>query len=235
MAFIVTFGRPPKFVIEQIVRLKLREGAGPLTSAIAANPGHCDSRIVIEHRQGHAAEESKCRIVTVTKRFGRLRRIGFDEDCVRVRQHHNEVMQLAFKTTDHARRLAKINLRMPRGVAQWHENLFRPPLLLPNIIRDNGDPAREAMFITQPLMDTLRRVTLLLDPTHIVREDPVDDRDERIKPGANRWPFTPVTRRNRVLQNLRNGLAINSEQTRRRAVTHPVNMARTPYPAIKFH
>ena len=89
------------------------------------------------------------------------------------------------------------------------------------MIRDNGDPAREAMFIAQALMDTLRRVTLLPDPAYIVREDrgddgdDGDDGDERIRPGANWRTFTPVTRRNRVLQDPRNGLAINTRHTRR--------------------
>ena len=86
------------------------------------------------------------------------------------------------------------------------------------MIRDNGDPAREAMFIAQALMDTLRRVTLLPDPAYIVREDRGDDGDygdERIRPGANWRTFTPVTRRNRVLQDLRNGLAINTRHMRR--------------------
>ena len=71
------------------------------------------------------------------------------------------------------------------------------------------------MAIPQALMDTLRRVTLLPDPACIVREDLVDDGDERIRPGANWRTFTPVTRRNRVLQDPRNGLAINTRHMRR--------------------
>lgn len=90
-------------------------------------------------------------------------------------------MQLAFDTADHPKRLAKIHLRMPRRVAQGNKDLFRAPLLLTYIVGDDGDPAREPMFVAKAGMDALGRVALLLDLALIVLENLIDDWNERIK------------------------------------------------------
>ena len=73
---------------------------------------------------------------------------------------------------------------------------------LPDIIRDDGDTAGEAMLIAQALMNPLRGVALLLDPRLILLEDLVDDRDKRIELRPCRLTLPPVTRRNRMLQDL---------------------------------
>jgi len=40
---------------------------------------------------------------------------------------------------------------------------------------------------------------------------------------------------NRVLRHLRNCLPVDPEQARRRALAHPLHMARTAHPAVQIH
>ena len=92
--FIVALGGTAKLVVEQIMGLQLGEGPRPLAGSIATNLGNSDLCVVIEHRQGHTAEESKGRVVPITKGFGRLSGISLDEHRIRVRERHDKVMQL---------------------------------------------------------------------------------------------------------------------------------------------
>jgi hypothetical protein len=144
-------------------------------------------------------------------------------------------VQLAHHPADLTERLAEVHLRMARRVCQRHEHLPRPPLLLTDIVGDNGDAAGEAVLITQPLENPLRRVPLLPDPSLILFENLVDDRDERIQLRPRRWALSPIPRRHRMLQNLGNRLAIDPKMTRHRPLTHPVNMARSAHPPVKLH
>ncbi len=50
----------------------------------------------------------------IAKRLHRFGRIGFDEEGIRVRQRHREIMQLAFDAADQAVRIAEIY----QGMAQ---------------------------------------------------------------------------------------------------------------------
>jgi hypothetical protein len=90
-------------------------------------------------------------------------------------------VQLAPHSADHADGLAEIDLRVPRRVRERHEHLPRPPLLLPDVVGDDGDAAGEPVLVSQPLVDPLRRVTLLLQLAFVVFQDLVDDADERIE------------------------------------------------------
>ena len=56
--------------------------------------------------------------MAITKGLGCLRRIGLDEERVRVRQRHCKVVQLAHDPANLAKRLTKINLGVARRVAQ---------------------------------------------------------------------------------------------------------------------
>ena len=84
---------------------------------------------------------------------------------------------------------------MTRRMRQRHEHLPRPARPLPDIVRDDGDPADEAMFITQTLEDPLRGVTLLLDPGLILCEDLVSDPDKRIQLRTRRRTLPSIPRR----------------------------------------
>jgi hypothetical protein len=73
---------------------------------------------------------------------------------------------------------------------------------------------------------------LLLQLAFVVLQDLVDDRNERIELRTHRRLRPPVTRWHRVLQYLRNRLAIDPEKPRRRALAHPIDMARPPHPRV---
>jgi hypothetical protein len=144
------------------MRLQFREGDGPLAGPVAEDLRHGKRGVVEQNRQRHAAEEGEGRDVAVAERFHRLGRVGLDEERIRMRQHHREVVQLAPDTADLAKRLAEIHLGVPGRMRQGHEDFLGPALLLPNMVGDDREAAGEAMLVAQPLEDPLRRVPLLL-------------------------------------------------------------------------
>lgn len=171
----------------------------------------------------------------VTECLCRFCWVGFCKDRIGVRKHDHKVLQLAFGPADHAKGLAKIHLCVPPSMAQRHEDLFRAPLLLTNIVGDDCDPIREPMLVSQPVMDGLGRVALLLALALIVLENLIDDRNERVQLWANWGLAAPIPRRHCVFQSLQNRLVINLKQPRSLSLTHALNVARTAYPIIKFH
>ena len=173
--------------------------------------------------------------MAVAERLGRLGRVRLDEERIRVRQRHGEVMQLAPDPADLAERLAEVHLGVPGRMRQGHEHLLGPALLLPNVVGDDGDAAGEAVLVAQPLEDPLRRVPLLLRKGPVRLQDLVDDRDERVELRAHRGLRSPVPRRHRVLQDLRHRLAVDPEQPGRRSLAQPIDMARSPHTRIEFH
>ena len=79
------------------------------------------------------------------------------------------------------------------------------------------------------------RLPPLLQKGPIRLEDLVDDRDERVELRAHRRLRSPVSRWHRVLQYLPDRLAIDPEQSLRRAFVHPFYMARPAHPTKKIH
>ena len=171
----------------------------------------------------------------VAERLGRLGRIRLDEEGVRLRQRHCEVVQLAPYAADHADSLAEVDLRVPRRVRQRHENFARPALPLPHIVGDDRQLAREAVLVAQPLEDPRRRVPLLRQLAFVVLQDPVDDRNKGIELRPDRRFGPTIPRWHRVCQDLRHRLAVDAEHPRRFALAHPVDMARPTHPPIKVH
>jgi hypothetical protein len=54
---VVPFARPAEPVLEQVMRLQLREDEGAPASSVAEDLRHRDRRVVVEDRRRHAAEE----------------------------------------------------------------------------------------------------------------------------------------------------------------------------------
>ena len=138
----------------------------------------------------------------VAERLGRLGRVGLDEERIRVRERHREVVQLALDPANLAEGLAEIDLGVARRMRQGHEHLPGPALLLPDVVGDDGDAAAEAVLVAQALEDPLRRVPLLLRKSPVRLEDLVDDRNERVKLRPCRRLRPAVSRGHRVLQDL---------------------------------
>ena len=99
--------------------------------------------------------------MAIEKGFRRLRRIGLDEERVRVRQAHEEDMQLATHAADHADRFAEVDLSMTRRMGERHELLSRALASFPNIVRHDRDAAGKAVLVAQTLEDPLRGMALL--------------------------------------------------------------------------
>ncbi len=55
-----------------------------------------------------------------------------------------------------------------------------PAAMLPDVVLDDGVPAVKAILVPEPLVDALRRVTLLLRNAVIIIQDTVDDAGEGI-------------------------------------------------------
>jgi len=144
-------------------------------------------------------------------------------------------VKLAPYPADHAERLAKVDLSMTRRMRQRHEHLPHPSLLLADVVGDDRQFAREAMFVAQPLEDPLRRMPLLLQLAPVVLQDLVDDRDERVELRSHRWLRSSVSRRHGMLQNLPDRLAVDVEHSRRFALAHPLDVARPAHPTVQTH
>ena len=150
-------------------------------------------------------------------------------------QDHREVVQFAFDAADHADRLSEVDLRVPRRMSERYEHLPRPALLLPDIVGDDDDAACEPVLVAQTLENRLRRVPLLLQLGFVLLQYLVNDRNEGIKLRSDRRLRPTIPRRHRVLQYLRDRLAVDVEQSHRLALAHSLNMARKAYPVVKLH
>src|SRR5271163_1625798 len=113
---------------------------------------------------GPAANTDRCKRpnVAVAECFCRLCRIADHEAGVRVRQVKSEEVDLALYATDDADGFAKICLSMPWRMHQRYEHLLRPLPPTRHVILHDRDAAGEAVFVSKPLEDPLRRVLLLL-------------------------------------------------------------------------
>src|SRR3954462_8017338 len=96
--------------------------------------------------------------------FRRLRRIAHHKAGARVRQVKSEEVDLARRATDDADRFPEVGLRMSRRMHQRYEHLLRSLPPAGHVILHDRDPTREAVLISQPLENPLRRMLLLLRP-----------------------------------------------------------------------
>src|SRR5215212_4138458 len=76
LTLVVAFARSAEAVEEQVMRLQLGKGAGPLPLAATQDPGHRQLGVVVEDRTRHPAQEGKGRVVAVEEGLGALGRVG---------------------------------------------------------------------------------------------------------------------------------------------------------------
>ena len=79
-----------------------------------------------------------------------------------MREVQGEVVGFAFHSADDHPRFAKVTLGMSRGMGQWYEHLSGMTTAFSNVVFDYRVLAGEAVFVSEPFVDTLGRVTLLL-------------------------------------------------------------------------
>ena len=95
--------------------------------------------------------------------------------------------------------------------------------------------ALEAMLVPEPLEDPFGRVPLFARRRTILLKNAVDDAGEGIELGAPDRVATPIARRHRKPQHLGDRLAVKTENPRRLANGHPINVARPSNAAIHIH
>ena len=115
-------------------------------------------------------------------------------------------------------------------------NKHLPPALsdTADVVLHNGDLARKAVLITQPLEYPLRCVTLLLRTILILFQDTVDNTDERIELRADRRPRPDITRWHRIAQHLPDRARVDPKTTSRFALAQTLNHYRVANPPIQF-
>ena len=131
VALVVPLAGATEAILEQVVRLQLGEGDGSLAGPVAEDLRHREGGVVEQDRLRHAAEEGEGRDMAVAERLGRLGRIRLDEERIRVRERHREVVQLALDPADLPDRLAKVHLgvarRMRRRSDCWRSRCSTRP------------------------------------------------------------------------------------------------------------
>jgi hypothetical protein len=95
--------------------------------------------------------------VPVAEGFAPLLRIGHHEAGIRVWQVEREEVDFAFHATDDADRLAEIDLGVVGRVHQRHEHFLRPLPTASHVVLHDGDAAREAVLVPEPLEDRPNR------------------------------------------------------------------------------
>ena len=187
---------------------------------------------VIKDRARHPTEEGEPRDMAVAEGFRGLAGISPHKASVRVGKAHRQEVDFAFHSADDGQGLTKINLSMAGGMRQRDEHLS---LSLPgtaDVVLHNRDPAREAMFITQPLEDPLRCVPLLLRTLSILFHDAVDNTDEGIELWADRRPRPDITRWHRIAQHLPDRAWIDPKAPSRLSLAQPIYHYRVAHPRI---
>ena len=149
--------------------------------------------------------------MSIQKGFGRFRRVGFDEDGVRVRQVQAEVVNPRLDATEIDVGFAEIDLGTAWGMRQRDKDLLLPQAFLGHEFPYHGVAALIAMFVTQALEYPNRRMALLLENLPVVQQDLIDDADEGPELRRYRRVFALVARRYGVPEHLADGLAADAK------------------------
>ena len=124
---------------------------------------------------------------------------------------HRQEVDLAQRPTDLGQGFAKVGLGMAWRMRKRHEHLLGPLAPARYVILHDRHAAGEAVLVTQPLEDPLRRMALLLGPLLVGCHDRIDDAGERIELGPKRRLRAHIPRRHREPQHLGDRPRINPE------------------------
>ena len=174
LALVVTLAGTTEAVLEQVVGHQFREDAGTLTPAVSQDPGHGQSRVVVQDAPGHPAQERKRRDMTVAERLGRLCGVGLDEARVAVGKVQHEVVDGLLHSSDDCLGLAEVALGISGRMGQRNVHLPCPAPALAHVVLDYRVPAVKAVLSSQTVVDPLSRVALLLRKTAVILQDQVD-------------------------------------------------------------
>lgn len=235
IALVVAFGRPPEFIVEQVVALQLGKFLGALALAIAQDLGHRDPGVVVQDRLRYAMEKGKGGDMPVQKGFGIFRRVGFDEAPIRMRQVEAEIMEAHLFAADVAIGLAEINLGMAGPVRERNEHFLLAGGDLVDVIAHDGVAAGEPMLIPQPLQNADRGVALFDMHLLVGFENGVDEAGESGELGRDRFALALIARRHGELADLLDGLAMDAEQAGGFPLAALVDHHGASYFDVEFH
>ena len=141
------------------------------------------------------------------KGFGRLGRVGFDEDGIRVRQIQAEVMNPRLDATQKDVGFAEIHLGTARRMRQGDKYFLLSQPFLGDELAHDRVAAGVTMFVTESLEYPHRRMALLLQNVAIILQDLMNDADERPQFRRYRRFLALIARRHGVPNHLRYRLA----------------------------
>ena len=124
--------------------------------------------------------------MTVAERLGRLCGVGLDEACVALGKVQHEVVDGLLHSSDHRLGLAEVALGITRRMGQRNVHLPCPAATFAHVVLDYRVLAIEAVLGSQPVVDPLRSVALLLRETTVILQDTVDHPAVRIQLRATR-------------------------------------------------
>ena len=217
------------------MRLQGGKQGAALAAAITKDLRHRQPGVVVEHRHRYAAEEGKCRHMTLAEGLGGLGRIGLHEDRITVGQRDNEKVHLPGHPANHRPGLAKIRLGVTRRMRQGHEGLLQAQAAGMDIIAHRRIAAVKAALGAQTIVNPLDRVTLLLRCAQVIRQDLLDEADVPIKL-RTAWPHAPpITRRRRMRHHLRHRPAIYPKTPSRFSLAQTLAQNRQPNTPVQIH
>ena len=209
--------------------LQFGERLGARAPHVAKNLGDSNLGVVVENRLRNAAQPGKCGDMPVQKGFGRLGRVGFDEDGIRMRQVQTEVVNPCLDAAQIDVGFAEIDLGTAGRMRQRDKNFLLSQAFLGHEFAHHGVAALIAVFITQALEDPNGGVALFLENVTVVQQDLIDDADEGAELRRYRWVFALITRRHGMTEHLADGLAADAKPFRCGALALVLDHHGTPY------
>ena len=215
--------------------MQLAECFGSLSCAVTQNLRHGNLGVVIEHRQRYPTDPLESADVAIEKRVGRFRRVGFDEDSIRVRQVEAKVVNPGLDATQVNIGFAEIHLRPSGHVEQGNEDFLLPNAFLRNILADDGVTTAEFMFVPQTLINSPRSMSLLLENVMVSQEDLFNDSNKRTQLRRYRRPLSLVPRRQRMPNHLGNGFTAQPELSGRATFAEAFDHHSASYFGVDIH
>ena len=142
--------------------------------------------------------------MTIQPGLGVRRRIRPDITRIAMRQIQRKEIGLLLNPANDNQCFAKVSLRMSGRMAQRHKHLARTTLLAAHIILDDSIAAVEPALIAKALKDAPGRMTLLARSPFVFGQPLINLIRIRIQLRALDHRRSPIPRRLRIRQHLRN-------------------------------
>ena len=170
--------------------------------------------------------------MAITECLRRLGRIGLHKDRIAVRQRDDKKAHLPGHATDYRPGLAKIRLGMTRWMRQRNKRLLQAQAPRMYIIPHHRIAAIKATFLTQPIIDPLDRMALLLRHPYIIMQYLVDKAGMRVALRTPQRHMPAITQWHRMRHHLRNRPSVYPKATRSFPLANTLAQYRKPNTTI---